>query len=107
MMPALSVQSIQIVFAGIVLLFGIGLVGLMVTRNLIKIVILLQLMAKAAILGMALAGNVTGKPGLGQSLAVTVIVVDTVVAVIALALAVQVQKTWGTLDLNELSTLRR
>ena len=99
--------SVQIVFAGIILLFGIGLVGLMVTRNLIKVVILLQLMAKAAILGMALAGKVTGKPELGQSLAVTVIVVDTVVAVIALALAVQVQKTWNTLDLKALSTLRR
>ncbi|MDI9550047.1 MAG: NADH-quinone oxidoreductase subunit K [Chloroflexota bacterium] len=107
MMSELSAQSVQIVFAGIILLFGIGLIGLMITRNLIKIVILLQLMAKAAILGMALAGNVAGKPGLGQSLAVTVIVVDTVVAVIALALAVQVQKTWGTLDLKDLSTLRR
>ncbi len=100
-------SSVYLVFSCIIALFAIGLIGLMTTRNLIKVVILLQLMAKAAILGMALAGKMTGKPGLGQSLAVTVIVVDTVVAVVALALAVQVQKIWGTLDLKELSTLRR
>lgn len=103
----MSSASAQIVFIGIMLLFAIGLIGLMVTRNLIKIVILLQLTAKAAILSMVLAGKLNGKPEVGQSLAVTVIVVDTVVAVIGLALAVQVQKAWGTLDLKDLSTLRR
>ncbi len=47
------------------MLFGIGLIGLMmITRNLIKIVILLQLMAKAAILGMALAGSILASPDL-------------------------------------------
>lgn len=99
--------SVHVVFAGIILLFAIGLVGLMTTRNAIKIIILLQLTTKGAILAMVLAGKVNGRPELGQSLALTVIVVDTVVAVIGLALAVQVQKTWGTLDLKDLSTLRR
>ena len=103
----MSTASVQVVFAGIILLFAIGLTGLMVTRNLIKIVIMLQLAAKGAILAMVLAGKVNGRPELGQSLALTVIVVDTVVAVIGLALAVQVQKVWGSLDLNDLSTLRR
>jgi NADH:ubiquinone oxidoreductase subunit K len=37
----------------------------------------------------------------------TVIVVETVVAVIGLALAMQVRRRLGTLDVRELSTLRR
>jgi NADH:ubiquinone oxidoreductase subunit K len=36
-----------------------------------------------------------------------VIVADTIVAVIGLALAVQVRKHFGTLDINILRTLRR
>jgi NADH:ubiquinone oxidoreductase subunit K len=44
---------------------------------------------------------------LGQSLAVTVIVADTVVAVIGLALAIQVKRRVGTLDVKALATLRR
>jgi len=43
---------------------------------------------------------------LGQSLAATVIVADTIVAVVALALAVQVRRRTGTLDLAKISSLR-
>jgi NADH:ubiquinone oxidoreductase subunit K len=56
---------------------------------------------------LVLAGNVNGKTNLGQSLALTVIVADTIVAVIGLALAVQVRRHFGTLDIKSLTTLRR
>jgi hypothetical protein len=36
-----------------------------------------------------------------------VIVADTIIAVVALALAVQVRRRFGTLDIKSLSTLRR
>ena len=42
-----------------------------------------------------------------QTMALTVIVADTIVSVVALALAVQVRRQFGTLDLQALSTLRR
>ena len=103
----MNLSNEQIVMLGILLLLAIGLYGLLVTRNLIKMVIMLQILTKAAILALVLAGRVNGQINLGQSLATTVIVIDTVVAVIALALAVQVQQRCGTLDLKKLSTLRR
>jgi NADH-quinone oxidoreductase subunit K len=87
-------------------LFGIGVYGLLVTRNLIKMVAVLQVLVKSAIIALVLAGKVSGQVNLGQSLAVTVIVADTVVAVIGLALAVQVRRHIGTLDLRDLSTLK-
>jgi len=40
-------------------------------------------------------------------MALTVIVADTVVAVVGLALAVQVRRHCGTLDIQALTTLRR
>lgn len=97
---------IKIVLFTVLALFGVGLYGLLVTRNLIKIVVVLQLLVKSAVLALVLAGKFNGQINLGQSLAATVIVADTVVAVIGLALAVQVQRRCGTLDLQALSTLR-
>ena len=96
----------NVVLAGVLGLLGIGLYGLLVLRNLIKIVIALQILGKAAVLALVLAGNVAGQIHLGQSLAATVIVADTVVAVIGLALAVQVRRRFGTLDVKVLSSLR-
>lgn len=84
----------------------IGLYGLLAVRNLFKIIITLQILVKAAVLSLVVAGQVSGRIQLGQSLAVTVIVADTVVAVIALALAVQVKQRLGTVDVGRLDTLK-
>jgi NADH:ubiquinone oxidoreductase subunit K len=96
-----------IVLVAVFALVAIGLYGLLILRNLIKFVVALQVFAKAAILIMVAAGSASGKPAIGQSLAITVIVADTVVAVIALALAIQVRRHAGTLDTRAISTLRR
>ncbi len=99
--------TLQIAVIGVLGLIGIGLYGLLITRNLIKVVIALQVLVKGALLALVAAGTASGKINLGQSLAVMVIVVDTVVAVIALALALQVKRRMGTLDVKELATLKK
>src|ERR1700690_1519642 len=98
--------SANIILFGIISLLGVGLYGLLITRNLIKLVMVLQILVKAVILALVLAGNVSGNPGLGQSTAATVIVVDTIVAVVGLALAVQVRRRFGTLDVSQITTLK-
>ena len=102
----MTLTPLNAVLMGVVLLLVIGFYGLLITRNLIKIVLVLQILVKAVIVALVLAGKVSGNLGLGQSLAATVIVADTVVAVVALALAVQVRKRVGTLDLAKISSLR-
>ena len=87
-------------------LLGIGFVGLMVCRNLIKIVVALQILVKAVLLSLILAGKFSQQINLSQSLAITVIVADTIVAVIGIALAVQIRRRIGSMDINQLSTLR-
>lgn len=91
---------------GVLGLLGVGFYGLLISRNLIKIVIALQILAKAAILGLLLAGSASQQINLSQSLAITVIVADTIVAVIGLALAVQIRRRLQTLDVTELAQLR-
>ena len=88
-------------------LLGIGFYGLLMTRNLIKVVVALQLLVKGAIVALVLAGRLNGQVNLGQSMALTVIVADTIVAVIGMALAVQVRRHLGSLDLKNLTSLRR
>jgi NADH-quinone oxidoreductase subunit K len=103
----MSISIPVVVVVAILGLLGIGLYALLITRNLIKVVIALQIMVKGAMLALILAGRLAGQINLGQSMALTVIVADTIVAVIALALAVQVRRHFGTLDIQALSTLRR
>lgn len=88
-------------------LAGIGLYGLLTLRHLIKLVITLQILGKSAVIALIVAGYATGQGNLAQSLAVTVIVADTVVAVIGLALAIQIQRQFGTLDAAALAKLKR
>lgn len=96
-----------IVLIVIVGLLTIGLYALLIVRNLLKVIVALQILGKGAIIAMVAAGQYSGQPVVGQSLALTVIVVDTLVAVIAMAFVVQIGKYFGTLDTKALSTLRR
>jgi len=102
----MTITPLNIVLLIIICMLAVGLYGLLLTRNLIKIVLVLQILVKPALLALVLAGKVAGNLGLGQSLAMTVIVADTVVAVVGLALAVQVRRRFGTLDVSQISTLR-
>jgi NADH:ubiquinone oxidoreductase subunit K len=102
----MTLTPLNVLAIGIVMLLGVGLYGLLITRNLIKMVMVLQLLAKAAILALVLAGKAGGNPGLGQSIAATVIVADTIVAVLGLALALQIRRHFGTLDIPEISKLK-
>ena len=99
-------SPINVAFIGVLGLFGIGFYGLLTSRNLLKILIALQVLGKAAILALVSAGWASGQVNLGQSLAATAIVADTMVAVVGLALVVQVNRRFGTLDVGDLSRLR-
>lgn len=96
-----------ILVLGVLGLLAIGLYGLLTIRNLFQVIIALQILVKGAVLALIAAANYVGQLALGQSLAVTVIVADTVVAVIGMALAVQVKQHNGTLDIKALGSLRR
>lgn len=101
---SLSIETI--VLAGVIGLLAVGLYGLLVLRNLVKIIVALQILVKAVLLAIVLAGQLSGQTGLTQSLAITIIVADTIVAVIGIALVVQIKRQIGTLDVGVLSKLK-
>jgi NADH:ubiquinone oxidoreductase subunit K len=103
----MNLSTPTIAFIAVIGLLLIGFYGLLITRNLIKVVVALQVLVKGAIIALVLAGRMNGQVNLGQSMALTVIVADTIVAVIGLALAVQVRRHIGSLDLKNLTSLRR
>jgi NADH:ubiquinone oxidoreductase subunit K len=103
----MSVELTTVLIVGVLGLLGVGLYGLLAVRNLIRVIVALQILVKAALLALIVAGKLQGQVNLGQSLALTVIVADTIVAVIGMALAVQVRRRFGTLDIQALTTLRR
>jgi len=98
--------TFNVLLFGVICLLGVGFYGLLACKNLIKIVIALQILVKAAVLGVIVAGFVINKINFSQNLGVTVIVADTIVAVIGIALAVQVKRYIGTLDISKLSALK-
>jgi NADH-quinone oxidoreductase subunit K len=102
----MTLSPLTIVLAGVLGLIGVGVYGLLALCHLIKLLVALQILAKAAVLALVLAGSASGQIALGQSLATTVIVADTIVAVVGLALAIQVRRRFGTLDVAALARLR-
>lgn len=96
----------QMAFFGVLVLIVVGIYGLMARRNLIKLVVALQLLTKGAVLALVIAGAVSGQPRLGESLAISVIAVDTVIAAVALALAIQIKRRGGSLDIGTLTHLK-
>ena len=96
-----------IVLIAVLSLAGTGFYCLLFTRNLIKVVVALQLIVKGVVLAFVLAGHLVQNESLAQTMAITVIVADTIVAVIGLALAVQIRLHTDSLDLKELSKLKR
>jgi NADH-quinone oxidoreductase subunit K len=96
-----------IVILAILSLASVGFYCLLATRNLIKVIVGLQLIVKGVALAFVLAGNLTGKISLSQTMALTVIVADTIVAVVGLSMAVQIRHKLGTLDTKALSSLKR
>lgn len=102
----MNLSPIHAALIGAIGLLGIGFYGLLVCRNLIKIVIALQILVKAALLSIVFAGEASQNITLAQSLAITVIVADTIVAVIGMALAVKIRRHLGTLDAAQLTSLQ-
>lgn len=69
---------------GIALLFITGIYCVLVTLNLIRAIIGLEILTKAVTLLIILAGFVTGRTGLAQALAITLIVIEVVVITVAM-----------------------
>jgi NADH-quinone oxidoreductase subunit K len=98
--------NVDSLFVAGFLLLGIAWYGLLITRHLLKLIAVLQIMVKAILILLLAAGQANGNMALTQSLMLSVISADTMLAVVALALAVQIFRRTGTMDVRVLSKLK-
>ncbi|OGS50262.1 MAG: hypothetical protein A3K65_08775 [Euryarchaeota archaeon RBG_16_68_12] len=92
--------------AGIVGLFAIGFYAIAAKRNLVKVLLGLQILGKAATLTFVLGGFLLDDLGRAQAIMFTIIVIEAVVAALALALMINVYHSTGSLNVGTLRRLR-
>jgi len=95
--------EIQILFAGI--LFLLGLIGLLVRRNMIFMLMSIEVMFNSAGLVFIIAGTQWKQPD-GQVMFIFILAVTAVEVAIGLALLLQVYHHYKTLDADSINKLK-
>lgn len=86
-------------------LFSLGLVGLMVRRNILFVLMSLEIMMNACALAFVVAGSRWIQPD-GQILFILVITLAAAEASIGLAILLQLHRRFHTLDIDAASEMR-
>ncbi len=81
------------------ILFALGLIGLMIRRNLIFMMMSLEVMLNAAGLAFVVASTAWGQPD-GQAMFLLVITLAAAEASVALALLLQLYRRFNTLNID-------
>ena len=87
------------------ILFSIGLVGILTRRNILMILLCIELMFNAANLAFVAYARALGDPG-GQVVAFFVIVVAAAEVTVGLAIAILLSRQLKTLNADEVSLLK-
>jgi multisubunit Na+/H+ antiporter MnhC subunit len=83
-----------------------GFYCLIVTYNLIRALIGLELLTKSVTLFIILAGYVTGRTALAQALAITLIIIEVVVIAVAVGVVLCVYKNSKSIDARTLRNIK-
>ncbi|MDD2690003.1 MAG: NADH-quinone oxidoreductase subunit K [Candidatus Omnitrophica bacterium] len=102
--PSVSIFNYFLVF--IILLFITGIYCILVSFNLIRALIGLEVLIKAVTLLILLAGYTCGRTALAQAIVITLIVIEIVVMVVAGGIAFWAFRYNKTIDPRRLSNLK-
>ena len=86
-------------------LFALGLLGLLVRRNVLFVLMSLEIMLNAAALAFIAAGSRWGQPD-GQVMFVLIVTLAASEAAVGLALVLQVYRRYVSLDTDALSGMK-
>ena len=87
-------------------LFVIGLYCIVATKNMVRVLIGIELMIKAATLLLVVAGRQSGNLATAQSLIITLIVVEVVIMIVAGGMVMNVFRANGSIDTAVLRKLK-
>ena len=105
-MTSETAQLLRLLAVVIPLLFIAGFYCIIVTRNLIRTLIGLEILTKAVTLLIIAAGYVTGHTALAQAFAITLIIIEVVVLVVAAGIIINVFQHTDSLDTKNLENLK-
>jgi len=91
---------------GVVLVLATGFYCVVTTRNMIRALIGLELLTKAVTVLLVLAGYLSGRIGLAQALAITLIVIEVAVIVVAVGIVLNLYRHHQSLDTEPLRNLK-
>lgn len=103
-MATLSVPASHALILAMIL-FVIGLLGVMARRNVLFILMSLEIMMNAAALAFIVAGNIWGNPE-GQIMFIFVLTLAAAEAAIGLAILLQFYHRFRNLDMNQANQLK-
>lgn len=89
-----------------ILVLAVGLYSIIVTRNLIRILISVEILVKAVTLLLIGVGYITGNMAVAQSYAVTIIIIEVVLLVIATGIVLGAYRHNDTLNTDKLNNLK-
>jgi NADH-quinone oxidoreductase subunit K len=91
---------------GVVLTMIVGFYCVTTTRNLVRALIGMELLTKGVTLAIVLAGYVSGQEGLAQSLAITMIIIEVAVIVVAVSLVLGIYRKTAGIDTNSIREIK-
>ncbi len=100
----LALLKVSLVF--IILLLVTGFYYILLTRNLIRVLIGLELLTKAVTLAIIVAGYVTGNMALAQSFAILVITIEVFVIAVAAGVVIRIYKKTDSLSVKNIMELK-
>lgn len=96
----------QLYMLAIIILIGVGIYCLLARRNIIQLLIGIEIIAKGVTLSFILAGFFQGNEHIAQAIVVTIILIEAITAAVAMSLIVMAHRHTGSLDTKDLKRLR-
>jgi multisubunit Na+/H+ antiporter MnhC subunit len=90
----------------IILLAVAGIYSLLLTRNLIRALIAVELLIKAVTLLIIVCGYISGHESLTQGLVITVIVIEVVIMTVAVGVVLGLHRHSDSLDTRKIRNLK-
>jgi NADH:ubiquinone oxidoreductase subunit K len=99
-------QSFWLYFLFFALLLVDGLWCMLATRNLVRILIGLEILMKSVTFFLVVAGYLSGRMALAQALVITVIVIEVVVVVVVAGVILGFFRKHDSLDVDKTRTMK-
>lgn len=106
MISADQIQIFMVFSFFIIMLFIAGIYCVLMTRNMMRALIGLEVMTKAVTLLIIVAGYVTGNIALAQSLVITLIIIEVVVIAITAGVILSIYRHTNSLDRSTIRELK-